>query len=132
MITRIEALVDAIAHLKGSTTNPDGELYQIRNPIGIMSFSKPGKNQIDETGRRVFSSWLAGYRAACFDVSIKISGKSRAGIKTDDLLENALRVYGITELGGQQAVVKFLKRALKTQDIKTTTPLKWFLQENKQ
>lgn len=131
MITRIEALVDAIAHLKGSTTNPDGELFQIRNPIGIMSFSKPGKNEIDTSGRRVFKTWLAGYRAACFDVSIKITGKSRARIKDTDLLENLLRVYGIIELGGQQAVVKFLKRALKTQDIKTTTPLKWFTEGEK-
>lgn len=97
----------------------------------IKSFSKPGKNEITEEGYRVFSTQLAGIRAGLFDLTLKVTGKSRAGIKAEDQLDNVLRVYGIIELGGQQAVVKYLKRALKTQDIKTTTPLKWFLQEDK-
>ena len=131
MITRIEALFDALASLKG-WSNPDSQAYQLRNPLMVKSFSKPGKNEITEDGHRIFSTQLAGVRAGLFDLDLKIRGKSRAGIKADDMLENVLRVFGVTELGGQQAVVKFLKRALKTQDIKTTTPLKWFLQENKQ
>ena len=32
-VKRLEALLDAIAHLKGASTNPDGDLYQIRNPM---------------------------------------------------------------------------------------------------
>lgn len=130
MITRIEALFDAVASTKG-WNNPDSLCYQLRNPLMVKSFSKPGKNEITEDGYRVFSTQLAGIRAGLFDLTLKITGKSRAGIKTDDLLENVLRVYGITELGGQQAVVKYLKRALKTQDIKTTTPLKCFTEEAK-
>jgi hypothetical protein len=126
MITRIEALVDAIAHLKGSTTNPDGELFQIRNPIGIMSFSKPGKNEIDISGRRVFKTWLAGYRASVFDCEIKIKGESRAGLKKDDNLSNLLRVYGLTEKLAHQQVVKFLRRALKDSTITPDTPLAYF------
>ena len=126
MITRIEALVDAIAHLKGSTTNPDGELFQIRNPIGIMSFSKPGKNEIDTSGRRVFKTWLAGYRASVFDCEIKVKGESRAGLKKEDNLSNLLRVYGLTEKLAHQQVVKFLRRALKDQSITTETPLTYF------
>ncbi len=128
---RIEALVDAIANLKGSTTNPDGILYQIKNPTGISSFSRPGKNTITEDGKRVFSSWLAGYRAACFDCQIKISGESRAGIKKEDRLENFLRVMGIEQKLGQQQVVKFLRRALKDQDITPETPLTYFQEESK-
>ena len=126
MITRIEALVDAIAHLKGSTTNPDGELFQIRNPIGIMSFSKPGKNEIDTSGRRVFKTWLAGYRASVFDCEIKVKGESRAGLKKEDNLSNLLRVYGFTEKLAHQQVVKFLRRALKDSTITTETPLAYF------
>ena len=126
MITRIEALVDAIAHLKGSTTNPDGELFQIRNPIGIMSFSKPGKNEIDTSGRRVFKTWLAGYRASVFDCEVKVKGESRAGLKKEDNLSNLLRVYGLTEKLAHQQVVKFLRRALKDQSITTETPLAYF------
>ena len=131
MIDRIEALVDAIAHLKGSLSNPDSDLYQIRNPLGLPSFSRPGKNEIDDQGRRVFTSALAGYRASCFDMEKKISGESRAGIKADDKLENILRVYGVTELLGQQQVIKFLKRALKNQEISRQTPLSWFLEKSK-
>jgi hypothetical protein len=130
MITRIEALFDSIAALRG-WNNPDSVCYQLRNPLMVKSFSKPGKNEITEDGYRVFSTQLAGIRAGLFDLALKVTGKSRAGVKADDLLENVLRVYGITELGGQQAVVKYLKRALKTQDIKTTTPLKWFTEEAK-
>ena len=125
---RIEALVDAIAHLRGSSTNPDSDLYQIRNPIGTMSFSRPGRNEIDTNGRRVFKSWLAGYRAAVFDLTIKCKGESRANLKPTDLLENLLRVLGITEKLGQDQVVKFLKRALKDQSIIRTTPLSYFVE----
>jgi hypothetical protein len=130
MITRIEALFDAISSLKG-WNNPDSLAYQLRNPLMVKSFSKPGKNEITEEGYRIFSTQLAGIRAGIFDLTLKVTGKSRAGVKADDKLENVLRVYGITELGGMQAVIKYLKRALKTQDIKTITPLKWFLEEAK-
>ena len=128
-VNKLEALLDSISAIKG-WNNPDSEAYQLRNPLMVKSFSKPGKNEITEDGHRIFSTQLAGVRAGLFDLDLKIRGKSRAGIKADDLLENVLRVYGIIELGGQQAVMKFLKRALKTQDIKTTTPLKWFTEEN--
>ena len=93
-----------------------------------LPISRPGKNELDADGHRIFPSALAGIRASLFDLEIKISGKSRAGIKADDRLENLLRVVGVTELGGQQQVVKFLKRALKNSEIKLTTPLAWFLE----
>ncbi len=128
-VTRIEALLDSIAALKGSSTNPDGELYQIRNPLGVTSFSRPGKNEIDSEGRRVFTSWLAGYRACLFDLELKVKGESRAGIKKDDGLDNLLRVLGVTEVGGQQQVVKYLKRALRDSTITKTTPLAYFRNE---
>lgn len=127
-VNRLEALHDAISNLRG-WTNPDSIAYQIRNPLLVQSFSKPGKNEIDSEGHRIFSTELAGIRACLFDLELKVKGKSRAGIKEDDLLENVLRVYGIIERLGQQQIVKYLKRALKTQDISVTTPLKWFLEE---
>lgn len=127
MVNRLEALFDALASIK-NWSNPDSDAYQLRNPLLVQSFSRPGKNEIDPTGRRIFSSALAGIRAGLFDLEIKVKGESRAGIKKDDKLENILRVFGVTELGGQQQVVKFLKRALKTQDVKLTTSLTWFLE----
>ena len=129
-VNRIEALLDSLAALKG-WSNPESDAYQLRNPLLVQSFSRPGKNEIDDKGRRIFSTELAGIRACLFDLELKVKGESRAGIKKDDLLENVLRVYGVTERLGQQQIVKFLKRALKTQDISVTTPLAWFIEEEK-
>lgn len=126
---RLEALLDAIASVRGYT-NPESYLYSIRNPLGIRSFSKPGKNEIDNDGVRVFDSDLAGRRACYYDLEVKVSGQSRAGIKPDDKLENLLRVYGLSEILGQNQVVKFLKRALKDESISRTTPLSYFRGES--
>ena len=128
MVTRLEALFDAIASLKGFS-NPDSVAYQLRNPLLVQSFSRPGKNEIDDDGHRVFTTALAGIRAGQFDLELKVKGESRAGVKKTDLLENLLRVYGLVEIGGQQQVVKFLKRALKDDTITRTTPLTWFLEK---
>jgi hypothetical protein len=128
-VNKIEALLDAIASLRG-WSNPDSVCYSLRNPLMIQSFSRPGKNSITDDGTRIFTTQLAGIRACLFDLEIKVRGESRAGLKKDDKLENLLRVFGITELGGQQSVIKWLKRALKDQSINRTTPLSWFLEEN--
>ena len=123
-INKVEALVDALVDLLGSS-NPDGDLYAIRNPTALTSFSLPGKGELDESGRRIFKSWAAGYHAACYDARIKISGDSRAGVKKDDKLENFLRVMKIDKFS-QKQVVEFLRRALEDQSITTETPLSYF------
>ncbi len=125
---RIEALVDSLVHLLGSASNPDSELHQIRSPIGLFNFSRPGKCTLDSKGRRVFGSWLAGYKAACFDIKTKCSGNSRARLKSDDKLENLLGVMGIKEKLGQEQVVKYLRRSLKNPSISRTTPLSYFVE----
>jgi len=120
-----------IASVKG-WASPESRAFKLCNPMLIKSYSRPGKNDIDsEDGTRIFKSSLAGIRSNLFDLECKCSGKSRAGIEENDLLENVLRVYGVVELGGQNTVVKFLKRALQTDDISKTTPLTWFLEETK-
>lgn len=127
-VNRIEALLDSIASLKG-WTNPDSISFQIRNPLLVSSFSRPGKNEITDEGYRIFPSALAGIRACEFDLTLKCSGESRAGLKKTDTLKNLLGVFGIKELGGIQAIVKFLRRALKTQDVSADTPLSWFVEK---
>lgn len=127
-VSRLEALHDAIASLR-SWGNPDSDAYQLRNPLLLPSFSRPGKNEVDDKGRRVFNSSLAGVRAGLFDLQLKITGESRAGLKKDDKLENLLRVFNITEALGQQQVVKFLRRALKTEEVTRQTPLAWFSED---
>lgn len=125
MTNKIEALLDSIASLKGFS-NPDSVTYQIRNPLHIKSFARPGKHEIDEEGRRIFTSWLAGYKACLFDLDIKIKGESRAGIREGDKLSNLLRVYGIPDGLGHDQVVKYLRRALKDQTITKEMPLSYF------
>jgi hypothetical protein len=125
-VNKIEALVDAISHLCGSG-NPDSDCYKIRNPLLIRSFARPGKHLIDDQGRRIFPSWLAGYKAACYDVDLKVRGQSRAGLKPTDTLTNLLGVYGLNNNLATGKVVNFLKRALADQAISAHTPLSYFI-----
>jgi hypothetical protein len=125
IVRKLEALLDAIGSLKGFS-NPDSVAYQIKNPLLIKSFARPGKHNIDGEGRRIFESSQAGYKACWFDLDIKTRGESRAGLKPDDKLSNLLRVFGLTERLGQQQVVKFLRRALLDETISLDTPLTYF------
>lgn len=125
MTNKIEALLDAIGNLKG-ISNPDSLTYQIKNPLHIKSYARPGKHEIDEEGRRIFPSLLAGYKASLFDLEMKVSGKSRAGVREDDKLSNLLRVYGLSERLAHQQICKFLKRALRDDTIHPETPLSYF------
>lgn len=128
MVNRVEAIVDILGKLNGMG-DPESEAYALRNPLLIRSFARPGKHETDEGGRRIFSSFLSGYKAALFDAQLKLGGKSRAGLKPDDRLSNLLGVYGIKEAGGVKSVVNFLRRALKDDSIDGQTPLSYFLQE---
>lgn len=124
-MNKIEALVDAIGKANG-IHSPESDAYRLRNPLLIRSFARPGKHETDEQGRRVFTSLLSGYKAALFDMELKITGKSRAGLQPTSTLANVLGVYGIKEPGGISTVVSFLRRALTDQDINNTTPLSYF------
>src|ERR1700761_4333648 len=115
-MNKLESLLDAIASLKG-WSNPDSVTYEIRNPLHIRSFARPGKHEVDEEGRRIFNSWLAGYKACLFDLDIKIKGESRAGIREGDKISNLLRCYGIPDGLGHDQVIKYLRRALKDPSI---------------
>ena len=128
---KIEALVDCVASLNGCFTNPESVAYHLKSPLLLRSFARAGKHEIDVEGRRIFPSMLSGYKAATFDMGLKLSGNSRAGLKPTDLLENLFRVYGLTELLAHKKCVNFLKRALKNENISTKTPLSFFLESDK-
>lgn len=127
MVNRIEAIVDILGKLNGMG-DPESEAYALRNPLLIRSFARPGKHETDEGGRRIFSSFLSGYKAALFDAQLKLSGKSRAGLKPTDELSHLLGVYGIKELGGIGSVVNFLRKALQDDSISKNTPLSYFME----
>ena len=122
-ISKIEALVDAIATTTGAFHNPESEAYKLRSPLLVRSFARPGKHEMNVGGRRVFTSMLAGYRAAVFDIEKKLSGESRAGIRPTDVLSNLLAVY---EIHDSAKIVSFLRRALQDQAINSNTPLTYF------
>jgi hypothetical protein len=124
-MNKIEALVDAIGKANG-VHNPESDSYRLRNPLLIRSFARPGKHEIDEQGRRVFKSLLSGYKAALFDMELKITGQSRAGLQATSTLMNVLGVYGIKDPDSISEVVSFLRIALSDASITPTTPLSYF------
>lgn len=125
-INLIEALVDAIGHCNG-INSPESEAYRLRNPLLLKSFARPGKHFLDDKGRRVFDSFQAGYKASCFDIQLKITGKSRAGLKPDDAIVNLLGCYGLKEKLAQDKIVNWLRKALQDISISANTPLAYFL-----
>lgn len=126
---KIEAIVDAVGHLKG-VHDPNSVAYHLKSPLLLRSFARAGKHETDTEGRRIFPSMLSGYKASTFDVLLKVSGNSRAGLKPSDCLENLLRVYGITEILGMKKCVNFLKAALKNEGISVKTNLSYFLESD--
>jgi len=127
MLSRLEILVDAIA-FHNNLSDPESLAYKLRNPLLVKSFGRPGKHEIDEEGRRVFSTIVAGYRACIFDIQLKVSGKSRAGLNTDNTVEHLLGTYGIKGPAAVGRVVKFLRKAASYQELSGNTPLSYFLE----
>lgn len=125
---KVEALIDAIAH-QNNFDDPESTAYRLKNPLLVRSFGKPGKHEIDEEGRRIFDSVISGYRACVFDIELKLGGKSRAGLRAGDLLENLLGTYGVKGPAAVSNVVKFLRRAIGDQEISGRTPMTYFLGE---
>ena len=128
MTNKIEAIIDAVGKLNGMH-NPESAAYALRNPMLLRSFARPGQHEIDAEGRRAFKTFLNGYRAAYFDVGLKISGNSIAKLSADSTLSQLLTAYRITEPLAVDNVVSFLRRALQDQTISRTTPLEFFRTE---
>lgn len=122
----IEVLVDAIAYFHRAH-EPESLAYRLHNPLLLRSFARAGKHEIDSEGRRVFHSALAGYKAAIFDMEIKLSGRSNARLASTDALHNLLSVYGLKEIGEIEQVVKYLRRATKDAAIHRDTNLSTFI-----
>ena len=123
-LSKIEAVTDALSFVH-KAHDPNSLAYQYRNPIMLKSYAKVGKHQVDENGIRIFESYLGGYKAAIFDVDLKVNCKSNAGLEPTDTLKNLLSVYGVNQEKERIIVVSFLRKALdKTIDL--STPLTYF------
>jgi hypothetical protein len=128
MITRIEALVDAIASLNG-WHDPKSDAYQLRNPLLLKAFSP--KHEKDETGRRRHKNVASGYDNSVLDARIKCSGKSHSKLTPTSTLLDLIQVYGQPITAGR-ATKNFLRAALNDDNIAETQPLGWFLEDSKE
>jgi len=126
---KFEALLDGIAKLNGCPNDPESDAYKLRNPLLVKSFALPGKHEINESGYRIFPSLLNGYKAALFDLELKLTGKSRARVKSDGTLAELLACYEIYTSAAAENVISFVRRALKDQTINMKTPVSYFLEE---
>jgi hypothetical protein len=129
MVTKLESLLDAIALVNG-VSDPVSLCYQLRNPLLLKSFAKPGRHAINTDGYREFTTLQAGLKAAQFDLELKLKGLSRAGLKSDDPLRNLLGCYGIKEREAIDDVVSFVRLAIRDETVNYLTPLKFFLERN--
>lgn len=128
-VPKVEALVDAIGWVN-EFHNPDSAAYQLRSPLLLQSFALPGKHVINQDGLRVFPSSVSGYKAAVYDMGLKITSNSRARLRPTDNLVNLLGVYRIKD-AKIRAVVEFLRSALDDDSISEETSLSYFIESGK-
>ena len=124
-MTRIECLADALAKMNG-WHDPFSDAYKLRNPGMLRAFSP--KHAKNENGYRVFNSFPSGYDNLVLDLRIKCAGNSHSRLKPDDTLVNLVACYGYPK-GSATYLKKFLRHALKDENIMESTPLGWFLED---
>ena len=127
-INKIEVIVDALGRLNGCPNDPSSEAYKLRNPLMLKSYARMGKHEVTVEGVRIFTSFLSGYKAACFDVELKLKGQSRANVKSDSGLDQLLLCYGIKTAVAIDNVVNFIRRALSDDSITRHTLCNYFLE----
>jgi hypothetical protein len=128
-VRRLEALVDAISDLFGGTY-PGSDAYNLRNPLLVKSWARAGKHEIDEQGRRVFSSFLNGYKAGLYDIELKAKGLSRANVTAESPLIELLLCYQVENATSIKKIVNFLQRALNDPTISPMTPVSYFVENS--
>lgn len=123
-ITRLEALAAAFGKLNG-VHDPFSKAFQLRNPLMLKSFS--AKQEKDEDGYRVFSSFASGWDNALIDLKIKCSGGSYCRLKPEDTLRDLVTHFGNAACA-TRSIKNFLRHALNNDEIYESQPLAWFLE----
>ena|SRR5208337_65047 len=136
-IKRLEALADGIAYLN-KMHDPSSDAYQLRNPSLARAYSYRHLGEIDNKGRRIFSSLIGGYRFLIQDLEWKCSGNTRAKgykgkLSASDSLSDLLKSYNLDSIDEETAnifvLVEFLNKALSGTDITAQTQLSFFLED---
>jgi hypothetical protein len=134
-IKRIEALADGIAYLN-KAHEPNSDAFQLRNPGLVRAYSYRHLGEVDNKGRRIFTSIIGGYRFLIQDLEWKCSGQTRAKGFTGKLsglstLNDLLKSFNLGSLndGHIFALLDFLNSALPGAEIDAQTNLKFFLEQ---
>lgn len=122
---RHEALALAISALNDAF-NPTSRAFELRNP-GMLTTFRPEKKFEPETGLRVFSSMMGGFKALTADLQAKCSGLNPKLVATASLKE-LLALYKFKADGDIQYIVRYLRKALKDESITSGTPIRWFIE----
>ncbi len=135
-IKRIEALADGIAYLN-KAHEPNSDAFQLRNPGLARAYSYRHLGEVDNKGRRIFTSLIGGYRFLVQDLTWKCSGQTRAKgysgkLSTCSNLNDLLKSFNLDRMedGNVFALLDFLNSALPGAAIDAHTPLSYFLEEN--
>jgi hypothetical protein len=133
MVKRIEALADAIACLN-KFHDPLSDSFQLRNPGLSRAYSYRHLGEVDNKGRRIFTSLIGGYRFLIQDLSWKCAGQTRAKGFSGKLtnlsnLEDLLKSFNLGKIedGHIFELLDFLSKALPGTAIDANTPLSFFL-----
>lgn len=134
-IYKIEALADGIAFLN-KMHDPTSDAYQLRNPGLMRAYSYRHLSEVDNKGRRIFTSVIGGYRCLINDLTLKCQGETRAKgysgkLKSSDTLCDLLKSFNLDNMedGNIFALLEFLNNALPGYDLTAQTPLSFFLEE---
>lgn len=134
-IKRIEALADGIAYLN-KMHDPASDAYQLRNPALAHAYSYRHLGEVDNKGRRIFTSLIGGYRFLIQDLEWKCSGQTRAKgysgkLSTVSNLNDLLKSYNLDNMedGNIFILLEFLNKALPDVAIDAQTKLSFFLED---
>jgi hypothetical protein len=134
-IKRIEALADGIAFLN-RMHDPESDAYQLRNPALAHAYSYRHLGEVDNKGRRIFTSLIGGYRFLIQDLEWKCSGNTRARghngrLSSGDTLSDLLKSYNLDNIADGHIFIltDFLNKALPDADISAQTQLSFFLED---
>jgi hypothetical protein len=134
-IKRIEALADGIAFLN-KMHDPSSDAYQLRNPALAHAYSYRHLGEVDNKGRRIFTSFIGGYRFLIQDLMWKCSGNTRAKgysgkLSSADSLSDLLKSYKLDSMvdGNIFILIDFLNKSLPGNEITSQTQLSFFLED---
>jgi hypothetical protein len=134
---RLEMLALGIATLNDAF-NPDSDAFQLFNWSLARAYSFKHLDSTDDRGRRVFSSVIGGFRFLMQDLQWKCNGDTRAKgengkLKPTSTLRDLLIAFKIENQWTLDenlfTLIDFLTRALRDEEINSTTTLEFFVSE---